>query len=153
VEKLKELNIQPGPIYKDIKEGKLTTLPSGQLTKDFVSPPIPGRKIVLLGDTNDPSSIIQDGANCDVLVHEATFGGEEENQAIQYGHSTAKMAGKFAQRIGTKHLVLTHFSSRMDDSGIKQLVAEAAENYNGPITAATDFMEVNIPRKNSGQNF
>ena len=48
----------------------------------------------------------------DVLVHEATNSNEERTVALQYGHSTAGMAGEFARRIQAKNLILTHFSPR-----------------------------------------
>jgi len=142
-EKLRELNIPPGPIYRMIKEGKLKILPTGQPTDQFVGPPVKGRKIVLLGDTCNPRSVLTDGANCDVLVHEATFGGDDIKHAIQYGHSTAKMAGRFAKQIASKHLILTHFSPSLDST--EEIVAEASTEYSGPITAATDFLNFQVP--------
>jgi ribonuclease Z len=93
---------------------------------------IPGRKVVILGDTNDPSAIMPIAMDPTVLVHESTnayiprrisekvrgLGSSNgtvdsvRNKAIGRGHSTADMAGEFAKKIRAKRLYLNHFSTR-----------------------------------------
>ena len=53
VDKLKEAGIAPGPIYKQIKEGKTFRLDDGTLIdgKKFLGPAKKGRIITILGDT------------------------------------------------------------------------------------------------------
>jgi len=85
------------------------------------------RRVVILGDTSDPSAIRQLAQNADVLVHESTLAsvapiGEKNlhkyarnlvhETAVKRGHSTAEMAGQFAKSINARILALNHFSAR-----------------------------------------
>ena len=53
VEKLKELNIPAGPVYKKIKDGEIVTLNDGRVIdgKDFIGESRTGRIVTILGDT------------------------------------------------------------------------------------------------------
>ncbi|KAG8713642.1 hypothetical protein FRC11_011543 [Ceratobasidium sp. 423] len=103
-------------------------LPDGAV----INPPplsIPGRKLVILGDTCDPWAMKDLSMGASLLVHEATNAyiplevdprgsGKKESEdsvkerAVQRGHSTPRMAGEFARAIGAKRLVLNHFGSK-----------------------------------------
>ncbi|KXN87748.1 Zinc phosphodiesterase ELAC protein 1 [Leucoagaricus sp. SymC.cos] len=91
----------------------------------------PRRKVVVLGDTYDPSPIIPlcSDPNPSLLVHEATDStisrendhvGKLSKRSIEdvmkttlaRGHSTPMMAGEFAKRTKTQKLVLNHIGSR-----------------------------------------
>lgn len=96
----------------------------------MIDPPardVPGRKIVVLGDTSDPSAIAPLAQGATLLVHEATNAwlppdleknsysmtpAEVRSRAISRGHSTPDMAGNFAKLIGAKGLYLNHFSAK-----------------------------------------
>ncbi|KIJ33022.1 hypothetical protein M422DRAFT_183727, partial [Sphaerobolus stellatus SS14] len=84
-----------------------------------------GRKLVILGDTSDPSAMIPISQDADVLVHESTNAWipaslsknqstlmtpeEVQAKAISRGHATPGMAGQFAATIRAKALYLNHF--------------------------------------------
>lgn len=92
------------------------------------------RKIVLLGDTNDPDGIIplvnSSPGHVALAVHEATdcyipnevdpYQKTGKNRSaesvhalsLQRGHSTPRMAGKFANEVGARRLVLNHLGAR-----------------------------------------
>jgi ribonuclease Z len=135
----------------------------------------PGRKLVILGDTYDPSPIAALASSADLLIHEATNAhlpaldphtkAEDTFESVEArtksrGHSTPQMAGAFAARIGARQLVLNHFSARYpgnDDvdptantimEGITRL---AEEHYSGKITCARDFMsfDVDVPQEHA----
>ncbi|KAJ7172720.1 beta-lactamase-like protein, partial [Mycena filopes] len=86
----------------------------------------PGRKIVVLGDTYDPSSIIPLCNAPSLLIHEATDAHipreiSPQNKrtpetvlrtALARGHSIPQMAGEFARTVGAEKLVLNHIGGR-----------------------------------------
>ena len=89
----------------------------------------PQRKIVILGDTSDPSTIIPLCINPSpsLLIHEATDAHipyyidaklgrrdpeEVLSKTIERGHSTPAMAGTFADMVGARRLVLNHIGAR-----------------------------------------
>ena len=114
-----------GAWCKDLVAGNPVTLPNGTILEpnDYVSPPRPGRKIVILGDTSDPSGIEPLGRDADVLIHEASLRTADRGKALDRGHSTTCMAGEVAARINAKTLVLNHLSPK----------------YIGPGNSATDI--------------
>lgn len=107
------------------------TLADGTVVRmeDVTGPVQRGRKFVLLGDTSDPSSLLEAGRDCDLLVHESTLEAGMEELAGERGHSTSQMAGAFARRIGAATLIITHFSSRYGprDEDVEALRLNAQE--------------------------
>ena len=53
------------------------------------------------------------------------------------GHLTPGLAGRYAERAGTRELVLTHFYPECDGY---DLVAEASAHFAGKVTLAVDLM-------------
>src|SRR5690606_17187606 len=96
----------PLTLLKRLQMGQDLLLPDGT----NISPPPnrPGRKLVILGDTCDPSLILPHSHSADLVIHEATNAclttdmaqglthEQVEQQAISHGHSTPQMAGEFA---------------------------------------------------------
>lgn len=148
VDKLIEANIPPGSIYQQIKEGKTVVLEDGRSIngKEFVGPPQKGRIVTILGDTRFCEASIELAKNADLLVHEATFGGEDGKLAFEYFHSTSMQAAEVAKAAKAEKLILTHISSRYQGSMCDNLLAEAKKIFpNADI--AEDFKSVPIPRK------
>lgn len=148
VDKLIEANIPPGSIYQQIKEGKTVVLEDGRSIngKEFVGPPQKGRIVTILGDTRFCEASIELAKNADLLVHEATFGGEDGKLAFEYFHSTSMQAAEVAKAAKAEKLILTHISSRYQGPMCDNLLAEAKKIFpNADI--AEDFKSVPIPRK------
>jgi ribonuclease Z len=92
----------------------------------FREPEAPTRKIVVLGDTYDPSPIIPLCTAPSLLIHEATDAHipreiSPQNKrtpetvlrtALARGHSIPRMAGEFAKTVGAEKLVLNHIGGR-----------------------------------------
>ncbi|MBT2754820.1 ribonuclease Z [Mesobacillus foraminis] len=145
VDKLKAEGLKPGPEYKKIKEGIAVKTDDGRVLNpsDFLGPPQKGRIIAILGDTRPCEAGVFLAQNASLLIHEATFSGNEEELAREYFHSTTIQAGKAAKKAQVKKLCLTHISSRYDKEGWAQLAEEARTVFPETIIAE-DFMEVPI---------
>ncbi|XP_007429378.1 zinc phosphodiesterase ELAC protein 1 isoform X1 [Python bivittatus] len=159
-QKLKELGIQPGPLYGKLKEGVPITLENGTIISpvDVLESPFPGRKICILGDC---SGVVGDGistlcSEADILVHEATLDDSQMDKAKERGHSTPKTAAEFAKLCKARKLVLSHFSQRYKpanqigegDADVTELKKQAELVLNGQdVVLAEDFMTISIPVK------
>lgn len=88
---LKSKGVPPGPLYGKIKNGEVVTLDDGTVItpEECVGPERPGRKVVILGDTNDPSNIANLAVDATVLVHESTNENTDHEKSVAHGHSTA----------------------------------------------------------------
>ena len=145
-ERAQDLGIPEGPLYRQLQSGDEVRLPDGRVIAPsaVVDPPRPGRVIVLLGDTSDPSPIAAAAQGCDLLVCETTYDASREAKAYEWGHSTTAMTGAFAQKIAAKTLIITHFSSRYTENksgySVDALVAEAQSACPGTqVLAAADL--------------
>jgi ribonuclease Z len=147
-DKLIVAGVQPGPIFRKIKNGETVTLEDGRIIvpTDFLGPVQKGRVVTILGDTRYCQNAILLAADADLLVHEATFSKEEEKLASDYFHSTTHQAATVAKQAGSKQLCLTHISSRYDRNAWKELVSEAQEIF-ANTDIAEDFKEITIPLK------
>jgi ribonuclease Z len=144
-DRARELGIPEGPLWGQLHKGKAITLEDGRTfgPADLVGPPRSGRTLVYTGDTRPNLSVIEAARGADLLVHEATFGGDELERARETGHSTASEAARVALEAGVRRLVLTHISSRYNRDA-SELLAEAKAVF--PETAiARDGMTVDVP--------
>lgn len=146
-DKLKELGVKPGPIYQKIKSQSRTRLENGTIIRreDVVGPPKKGRKIAILGDTRYLPQLAEVLQDFDVLVHEATFAGDEEEMAHDYYHSTIKQAAMLAKEANVGELILNHLSSRYQGDAVQQL-SDEAHNIFPNTTIAFDFYQHAIKR-------
>ena len=147
-DKLAAAGVKPGPAYKKIKNGEKVILEDGRVINpdEYVGSPQKGRIVTVLGDTRVCGNAISLSMDADLLIHEATFSGEEESLAYEYFHSTTLQAADTALKAGAKKLCLTHISSRYDRSDWKQLEAEAGKLFSNTVISE-DFMEISIPLK------
>jgi ribonuclease Z len=147
-ERARELGIPEGPLWGRLHKGQRVTLEDGRVIEpsDLVGTPREGRRLVYTGDTRPHLAVIQAARNADLLIHEATFGGDEESRARETGHSTAAEAARVASEAGVRQLVLTHISSRYHRDA-SELLAEAKAVFPDTIIAR-DGMTVEVPFAN-----
>jgi ribonuclease Z len=141
----RSLGIPEGPLWGRIHHGQPVTLEDGRVIvpEMLVGPTRSGRVLALSGDTRPNGQLGDAARGADLLVHEATFGDEEAQRAMDTGHSTAREAADLAARAGVKRLALTHFSARYSRD-TADLVREARERFPDAV-AARDGMEIEIP--------
>ena len=144
-DRARELGIPEGPFWGQLHQGKSVTLADGRTLgpADLVGPPRPGRTLVYSGDTRPHPSVVEASRGADLLVHEATFGGDEMERARETGHSTAAEAAQVALEAGVRRLVLTHISSRYNRDAA-ELLAEARAVFPETVIAR-DGMTVDVP--------
>jgi len=141
----RELGIPEGSLWGQIHRGKSVTLDDGRVIEAsvLVGPERPGRTVVLTGDTRPCAATVEASLNADLLIHEATFGDEEAQRAIETGHSTAREAALVAREAGVRRLVLTHFSARYSREA-SELDREAKQAFANTVIGK-DGMEIEVP--------
>jgi ribonuclease Z len=141
----RDMGIPEGPLWGQIHRGLPVTLEDGRVIDPsvLVGPTRAGRTVVITGDTRPCATTLERSRGADLLVHEATFGDEEQERALETGHSTAKEAAALARDAGVRKLLLTHFSARYSRDAA-DLEREAREVFARTV-AGKDGMEVDVP--------
>lgn len=157
VEQAKALGIPPGPLYGKLKAGETVTLEDGRTIDGatLVGPPRSGRKVAFCGDTTYTPQAVELARNADLLIHEATYMGEDLALAERANHSTATMAANVARQANVRKLALTHFSARYEVEGgsrLAELLAETQAIFPNVILAR-DFLQIVVPRHEPDENY
>jgi ribonuclease Z len=141
----RSLGIPEGPMWGRIHRGESITLEDGRVIESsvLVGPTRAGRRVVVTGDTRPCAATIEHARDADLLIHEATFGDEEAERAVETGHSTAREAATVAKSANARRLLITHFSARYsrDPSPLER---EAKEVFR-ETTCGRDGMEIEVP--------
>jgi ribonuclease Z len=144
--RLAALGIAGPDIGRLQREGSLPA--AGRLvTLEEVSEPRRGQRFAFIMDTRlcDAAFALADQA--DMLVCESTFADSEAALARDYGHLTARQAGRIAAEAGARLLVLTHFSQRYDPGDGQRLAGEAAGAFSGEVVLARDLSRIPVPAR------
>jgi ribonuclease Z len=144
-DRARELGILEGPLWGRIHKGEAIDLPDGRRVDpaELVGQPRPGRKVVYTGDTRPCATVVEAASGADLLVHEATFGEDERERAVETGHSTAAQAAEVARQAGVGRLVLTHISPRYSRDA-PELLAEAKAVFPETIVGR-DGLALDVP--------
>jgi len=120
VEKAEALGIPAGPERRRLVQGESITLPNGRIVTpdEVLGPPIPGAKLVYVGDASSTRNLAEAAYKADALVIEATYLEPEKELAKQYGHITAAQAARLALEAEVRHLYLIHISRRYNSNEV-----------------------------------
>ena len=148
LEKARALGVPSGPLFGQLQRGEPVQLPDGRTVRpeEVVGESRPGRRLVISGDTRPCESLVRASRDADLLIHESTFSDDEQTRAQETRHSTAREAGRVAHEAQAKRLILTHLSSRHDTDPSK-LLAQAREEFHGPVEVAHDGLTVELPTR------
>ena len=150
-DRARDFGIPEGPMWGKLHKGESVTLDDGRVVEasELVGESRPGRRVVFTGDTRPCAGTLKVAEGADLLVHEATFGDEEQPRAVETGHSTAREAADVAAKAGAKQLILTHLSARYSVNA-GELLGQAKEVFDECIIAR-DGLEIDIPFPPEGQ--
>lgn len=127
-EKAIELGVPVGPDFGRLHNGEEVEI-NGKIIKpeQVLGPPRKGMKISYSGDTTPCEEMIELAKDSDLLIHESTYIKEDNDKAEENYHSTSADAALIAKKSNSKRLILTHISTRYQDTN--QLLKEALEIF------------------------
>lgn len=131
-----ELEIPEGPLRTQLQSGQSVTLEDGRTIEpeQVTEPPQHGPTIVYVTDTRPCYDFPEAFQGPELLIHEAMFTSEHQEQAREKKHCTAREAGRVARHLNADRLLITHFSHRY--SSPEPLLDEARSVFERTETAA-----------------
>ncbi|QXI18640.1 ribonuclease Z [Pseudomonas hamedanensis] len=153
VQRLAADGIERGPLWGQLAHGQDVEYAGRWLrAQDYLLSARPARRIIVCGDNDQPERLAEVAVGADVLVHEATFvQAAIDRTRASYGHSSAAAIAGFAETVGVRNLVLTHFSARYQANpalspSIEDVRQEAAAHYHGRLILARDLQRYHLDR-------
>ncbi|MBI5649297.1 MAG: ribonuclease Z [Chloroflexi bacterium] len=122
VEQATALGVPVGPERRRLVAGEALTLADGRVIQpeQVLGAPVPGTKLVYVGDIARTDEVLAPARDADALVMEATYVAEDVAIARQFGHITAVESAMCARDAGVKQLYLTHISRRYSGALISE---------------------------------
>jgi ribonuclease Z len=142
VERLEAMGIR-GPAIGNLQQHGSIDHDGRTVNLEEVSEHRRGQVFAFVMDTRWCPGALQLADGADLLVCESTFLDVDADMAEEYGHLTARQAGRLAHEAGARRLVLTHFSRRYADDQV--FVDEARSEFDGDVVLAEDLMVVPVP--------
>jgi ribonuclease Z len=140
-ERLEALGIQGAAVGRLRSEGSI--IHEGRTIRiEEVSEFRLGQVVAYLLDTAWCDAAVELAAGADLVVAESTFLSVDDDLAAEFGHMTARQAGRLARVAGARRLVLSHFSRRYDD--VTAFGTEARLEFDDVVVAA-DFDRIPVP--------
>jgi len=146
-DKLVDDGFNPSSIWNKIQKREDVALEDGRIliAEDYLVTNRTSRIVTICGDNDNPELLKTITPVPDVIVHESTYTDEVLQQVgIKVQHSSAKQIAEYAESVGLKNLILTHFSARYQNDNTKspyidEIYDEAKQYYSGNLFLANDF--------------
>jgi ribonuclease Z len=140
-----DLGVPFGPERGRLQRGEAVTLADGRVIEPrlIVGPPRPGKVFTYCTDTGFAVNAKRLAQDCDLLVHESTYGDDMVDMAVERKHSTIRQAAAIAKGANARQFVATHFSTRYDRALLEGLEREGREVY-PDLIMARDLMTVEV---------
>lgn len=132
-----------GPSVGRLRDAGSVLVDGRTVTLEEVTESRRGQSFAYVLDTGWCEGALDLAGGADMLLCESTFLSTESDLADEYGHLTARQAGRLAAEAGVRLLVLTHFSPRYDNELL--FADEAALEFDGEIVLASDFDRIPLP--------
>lgn len=115
-DRAKKLEI-PTTLWKTLQKGESVRIADKIISPEMVlGEPRRGLSVVFSGDTSICETLIQSSKDTDLLICEATYGENEQEQlAISHGHMNFAQAGQAALKANVKRLWLVHYSQMIKE--------------------------------------
>jgi ribonuclease Z len=140
--KIEKSKLPFGPLLKKLKEGRDIIYEGKKYkAKDFIYGE-KGKKISIVLDTLINEKIVPFVKNSNILICESSFSSENNEEAKEHLHLTAKQCGEIAKKSKAEKLILTHISQRYENN-LKGLLNDAKNVFKN-VTIAEDFNELEI---------
>ena len=134
--------VPPGPMMRELKEGREVKLPDGRVVRPdgLVGPVQRGLSVAYTLDTVPCPAAVDLGRGVDLLVHEATYEHGRAALARDRGHSSGVEAAQIAVQAQARSLLLTHFSPSVE----VEVVADEARAVHERTIAAEDGVPLEV---------
>ena len=156
-DKLTADNITAGELWGKLQQGQDVTTDDGRklCSVDYTDNDIQRTRVVVAGDNDTPERLKAAIIGADLLVHEATYTSDvlakiqAKNPDFDPMHSSAQLLGRFAEEVGVKNLIITHFSARYQSfdnpnsptPNMAHIRLDAESVYTGNLWLAHDFAQ------------
>jgi len=127
--KARELGVPEGPLFGALQRGESVRVGDREIKpEDVLGPARRGRKIAYATDTAPCKNVYRLLKDADFAVIEAMFLNEEEQDAAEKRHLTAKQAGRIVRESGCRRAVIAHVSPRYRWEDLQTLETQARED-------------------------
>ena len=137
-----ELGVPVGPDFGRLHNGEEVEI-NGKVIKpeQVLGPARKGIKITYSGDTQPCDELTEFALDSTLLIHESTYIEEDKDKAESHGHSTSVDAGRTALQSNSKELILTHISTRYQNTD--EMLKEAKAVFENT-KLAKDLMTIKL---------